>query len=163
MIKEYNVGDVVMVQDCSERPYDLAKITKRYSIHPGSPKTSYEGVLINYGYSTAEFHVSQIIHDHDEFQAHEAVAKMTRASILDEAKQIVSQDRNLDYGSPEKNCADIAILWSTYLGVEIKPHDVGAMMILLKISRIKTSPSKEDHWIDVAGYAAVGGEAYVTD
>jgi hypothetical protein len=26
------------------------------------------------------------------------------------------------------------------------------------VARISTSPSKLDHWIDVAGYAACGGE-----
>ncbi len=32
------------------------------------------------------------------------------------------------------------------------------MMILMKLSRLATSPAKPDHWIDMAGYAACGGE-----
>jgi len=155
MLKEYNVGDLVKVQGCSRRPYDQVKIIERYSINPGGPKTYYVGTMVNYGNTKTDFHLSQIVHEISE----PGPAPMTRESILDQAKQIVMQDRNLDYGSPEKNCADIAALWSTYLGIDIKSHDVGAMMILLKISRIKTSPSKEDHWVDVAGYAAVGAEA----
>jgi len=31
-------------------------------------------------------------------------------------------------------------------------------MNLLKLARIKTSPEHADHWIDIAGYAACGGE-----
>jgi hypothetical protein len=84
---------------------------------------------------------------------------MTRESILDQAKSIVMQDRNLDYGSPEDNFRDIAQMWSTYRGHEFKAHDVAAMMIMVKLSRLKTSPAKEDHWVDIAGYAACGGQA----
>ena len=36
-------------------------------------------------------------------------------------------------------------------------RDVAAMMILLKIARAATS-TKCDHWVDIAGYAACGGE-----
>jgi hypothetical protein len=32
------------------------------------------------------------------------------------------------------------------------------MMALVKISRITPSPNIDDHWIDLAGYAACGGE-----
>ena len=32
------------------------------------------------------------------------------------------------------------------------------MMILLKVARIKSNNSKEDSFIDIAGYAACGGE-----
>ena len=82
-----------------------------------------------------------------------------REVILDTAKQIVMKDRNSHYGDPEDNFRDIAQFWSTYLRHEIKPHDVAAMMILVKISRMATSPTALDHWVDTAGYAACGGEA----
>jgi hypothetical protein len=36
------------------------------------------------------------------------------------------------------------------------------MMALVKVSRISTSPSKLDHWVDLAGYAACGGEVRPT-
>lgn len=82
----------------------------------------------------------------------------TRKEILEEAIRITSNDRNTDYGDPEDNFRMIADLWSTYLnGVAIAPHDVAAMMILMKVARITTSPSKPDHWVDAAGYAGCGG------
>lgn len=84
---------------------------------------------------------------------------MSRASILQDALEIVSKDRNTDYGDPEDNFRDIAELWSVYKGFDFTAHDVAVMMILVKVSRLKTSPDKEDHWIDIAGYAACGGQA----
>lgn len=86
-----------------------------------------------------------------------------RKRILEEAITITSADRNRDYGDPEDNFRMISDLWSTYLGnVRIEPHDVAAMMILMKVARITTSPSKPDHWVDVAGYAGCGGGIVVT-
>ena len=32
------------------------------------------------------------------------------------------------------------------------------MLALLKIARIATGHAKEDNWVDLAGYAACGGE-----
>ena len=32
------------------------------------------------------------------------------------------------------------------------------MMVLLKISRIRVSPDKADHWVDICGYSALSGE-----
>lgn len=85
---------------------------------------------------------------------------MTRKSILETALEIVSKDRNTDYGEPEDNFKDIAKMWSAYKDVEFKAYDVAAMMIMLKVSRLKTSPAKEDTWADIAGYAGCGGQAY---
>ena len=83
---------------------------------------------------------------------------MTRESILKAANGIVTTDRPNDYGDPENNFDMIANLWSDYLKVSLKAQDVAAMMILLKISRIASGHDKLDNWIDIAGYAACGGE-----
>ena len=83
---------------------------------------------------------------------------MTRDEILDAAKRCVCGDREQDYGSPEKNFERIAEFWSTYMGYPVVAHDVAAMFALLKIARIATGHAKEDNWIDLAGYAACGGE-----
>lgn len=83
---------------------------------------------------------------------------MERYEILDIAKDIVTKDRNEQYGSPENNFNQIAEYWSNYLGTKINDHDVAIMMILLKIARIKTGSPKADNYIDIAGYASCGGE-----
>ena len=83
---------------------------------------------------------------------------MKREEILDAAKRCVCGDREQDYGSPERNFQMIADFWQNYLGYSVKPEDVAAMLALLKIARIATGHAKEDNWIDLAGYAACGGE-----
>lgn len=83
---------------------------------------------------------------------------MKRADILNTANKIVNGERQEDYGSPEDNFTKIGVLWSTYLGVAITAEDVAAMMILLKTARISPGQTKIDNWVDIAGYAACGGE-----
>lgn len=83
---------------------------------------------------------------------------MNRADILDHAKAIVVSDRNLDYGEPEQNFSCIAEMWTLYKSEPFEPHDVAAMLALVKIARIRNSPDKDDNWVDLAGYAACGGE-----
>lgn len=89
---------------------------------------------------------------------------MKREEILDAAKRCVCGDREQDYGSPENNFQTIADLWTSYLqaqGVNLDflvLYDVAAMLALLKIARIASGHAKEDNWIELAGYAACGGE-----
>lgn len=88
---------------------------------------------------------------------------MTRTEILLAAQRCVCGDREQDYGSPEDSFATIAALWTAYLGAEIDSKDVAAMLALLKIARIAAGHAKEDNWVDLAGYAACGGEIETED
>ena len=63
-----------------------------------------------------------------------------------------------DYGSPENNFQTIADFWSVYKGVKFSASDVAMMMALLKVARIKSGGGTEDSFVDLAGYAACGGE-----
>ena len=92
---------------------------------------------------------------------------MKRPEILEAAAKCVCGDREQDYGSPENNFFTIARMWSAYLSALptdengdrcLKPKDVAAMLALLKIARIASGNAKEDNWVDLAGYAACGGE-----
>lgn len=88
---------------------------------------------------------------------------MTRKDILQIAEKMVNGDRQDDYGKPERNFERIAMLWTHYLGpdrlqIGISPVDVAAMLALLKIARIASGHGKSDNWVDLAGYAACGGE-----
>lgn len=83
---------------------------------------------------------------------------MTRAECLHTAEEIVTKDRNSQYGEPEDCFALIARLWTDYTAVNLSSADVAAMMILLKVARIRASDKKEDSWVDIAGYAACGVE-----
>lgn len=88
---------------------------------------------------------------------------INRKEVLDRADKCVNGDRQGSYGSPEDNFARIAKMWNAYWGntyphKEFKPSDVAAMLVLLKVARIGSGNYKDDNWIDVAGYAACGGE-----
>lgn len=84
--------------------------------------------------------------------------KMTRAEILQTAEKMVCGHREQDYGAPEDNFQVIGDLWSTYIGVPIDATDVALMMCLFKIARLTTGAGTADSYIDLAGYAACGGE-----
>ncbi|MBR5285399.1 MAG: hypothetical protein IKU30_00730 [Clostridia bacterium] len=83
---------------------------------------------------------------------------MTRKDVLDAAEKCVCGKREQDYGSPEDNFRTIAQLWSAYKGVDFTALDVAMMMALLKIARIRTGKGTADSFVDLAGYAACGGE-----
>lgn len=90
---------------------------------------------------------------------------MTRENVLAQAKACVCGDREADYGSPEQNFATIALFWNVYLNrirlsgpVIVQPKDVAAMLALLKLARVSSGHAKADNWVDLAGYAACGGE-----
>lgn len=83
---------------------------------------------------------------------------MKRSEILQTAEKQITGQREQDYGSPERNFEIIANLWSDYLDTEITALDVSMMMCLLKIARIKNGGGTGDSFVDIAGYAACGGE-----
>ena len=93
--------------------------------------------------------------------------RLTRAEVLHRAEQCVCGEREQDYGTPENNFDTIAEFWITYLNracvdedgcVYIDATDVAMMMALLKIARIAGGSGTRDSFIDLAGYAACGGE-----
>jgi hypothetical protein len=89
---------------------------------------------------------------------------MKRADILATASEYVTQDRAATHGDAENNFRRIADLWNAYLGVNtISAVDVAVMLALLKVARIKSNPKHPDNWIDIAGYAACGGEIATGD
>ena len=89
---------------------------------------------------------------------------MKRADILATASEYVSIDRAATHGDAENNFRRIADLWNAYLGVNtISAVDVAVMLALLKVARIRSNPKHADNWIDIAGYAACGGEIATGD
>jgi len=89
-----------------------------------------------------------------------------RETTLDLAKVAVVTDRLQEYGEPEDNFLDTAELWNGYLrslygdtAPLLNALDIANLMILLKMARLKTSPKKLDHYVDMAGYAACGASA----
>jgi Domain of unknown function (DUF6378) len=81
-----------------------------------------------------------------------------RAAILDEAKDCVCGDRVRTYGNPCDNFETVAVMWSAYFGFEVTPAQVAICQVLLKVGRLKTTESHHDSWVDICGYAGIGGE-----
>ncbi|MAN99921.1 DUF6378 domain-containing protein [uncultured Roseovarius sp.] len=81
-----------------------------------------------------------------------------RSAILAAATQAVTVDRAATHGAAEQSFAQIAALWSVRLGVEITPEQVAILLVDLKTVRAWGNPGHFDNWVDIAGYAACGGE-----
>lgn len=90
-----------------------------------------------------------------------------RTYILETAKTVVTGQREDTYGGPEDSFRLTAELWEPYLrakcvsldaDVSLEPEDVAIMLALLKVARLAASPGHTDSWVDLAGYAACGGE-----
>lgn len=96
--------------------------------------------------------------------------KNNRTTLLQNANKLVDGIRDANYGDPVDNFQTTAEFWQTYLvriidardgELDLKPHDVAAMMTLLKVARLAWTPDNEDHWTDGAGYMACGWDCTV--
>lgn len=95
------------------------------------------------------------------------LAPETRREILQAAERCVCGDRDQDYGGPEDSFALIARLWEPIIkarcvgpgaDVCVDAVTVALCMAELKIARAATNETHMDSWVDLAGYAACGGE-----
>ena len=82
---------------------------------------------------------------------------MKREDILRQAEKLINGDRAKDYGDAYVNHKRIADMWSVVFGKEVTVRQVILCMIAMKVARL-VHDSKEDSWVDVCGYAALGGE-----
>jgi hypothetical protein len=73
-------------------------------------------------------------------------------NILQEAQRLVCGSRRQEYGNMSECFVMIAELWSDYIHVQVTPHDVCQMMILLKVARGRNGYQR-DTSCDIAGYA----------
>lgn len=90
--------------------------------------------------------------------------KLPRQQMLEEAADIISGQRDTQYGGPEDNFGRIAKIWSVILGIEVTTEDVAMMMVGLKVARYANkSGFQGDTWVDIAGYAACGYEVGIRD
>jgi len=82
-----------------------------------------------------------------------------RTHILETANNLITGNREQDYGSPKLNFQNVADRWSQLLSVDIEPWHVALLMADLKIARLATTGRPhEDSLIDICGYAALAAE-----
>ena len=86
----------------------------------------------------------------------------TREDFLKEAESLINGPRAKEYGPAKLNHQRIADIWTillrSKLSSEITPEEVVACMVGLKLARLAEDISKDDSWVDIIGYAALGGE-----
>lgn len=95
------------------------------------------------------------------------VEPIPRASACDEAKQLITGDRNNQYGPPTQDFKRTAAMANGFgfqvNGEPLKAHHVAIFMMLLKTSRLAWTPAKRDSWVDGIGYAGCGYECAVEE
>ena len=95
-----------------------------------------------------------------EVAAPEQITK--REEILRTANRLIHGDRQQDYGQPIDSFTRVAQAMNVVLeGAGHPPIDAttaAKLMIALKLSRLAGGDNKDDTWIDLAGYAALGAE-----
>jgi len=89
---------------------------------------------------------------------------MHRSVLLSLAANAINGDRAKDYGDAHENFSRIAAGWSVILESapedisDLRPGRVALMMCWLKMCRLMNRLGHQDSWVDLAGYAALGGE-----
>ena len=78
-----------------------------------------------------------------------------RDQVIEQAQHLIGGDRREQYG--DDTFRTLAVMWSAYLGIEIKSHQTAEMLALLKIARNRHRP-KLDSYIDGIGYLALAAE-----
>ena len=81
-----------------------------------------------------------------------------RQFFLKTAEQLINGPRAKEYGPARKNHERIAQIWSIILEQDITPEQVVACIVGLKLARLSEDMTKDDSWVDIIGYAALGGE-----
>ena len=86
----------------------------------------------------------------------------SRKDFLDTAEGLINGPRAKEYGPAKLNHQRIADIWSILLAkklsADITPEEVVACMVGLKLARLAEDTGKDDSWVDIIGYAALGGE-----
>ena len=83
---------------------------------------------------------------------------LSRAAILEAAAHACLHTRAATHGALEDSFGQLAAVWSVRLGVTVSPAQVALMLVDLKVTRAWGNPGHADNWVDIAGYAACGGE-----
>ena len=84
--------------------------------------------------------------------------KKDRKYFLDEAEKLINGPRAKEYGPAKFNHERIAKIWSVILAREVTAQEVVACMVGVKLARLAETIEHDDSWVDIIGYAALGGE-----
>lgn len=99
----------------------------------------------------------------DRVLGEKAEVSDVKATIADEAKNIVNGARRNAYGRPEDNFERIARFWKAYFDntgrpIDLTAADVSPLMRLMKEARLCETPNHRDSFVDLVGYTLTGAE-----
>lgn len=89
---------------------------------------------------------------------------MNKKDVLEKSIELITTNREKDYGSTHTNFGRIAKLWSVVFepilkeGAVVEPFRVALAMDQLKTARLVETPDHADSWFDKGGYVGIGGE-----
>jgi hypothetical protein len=91
-----------------------------------------------------------------------------RAGVLNEARALITGDRNNAYGPPTQDFSRTAGALNAYGyrgadGRELAAHDIAIFVMAVKMSRLMWTPGRRDSWVDIAGYSGCGYECAVEE
>lgn len=95
---------------------------------------------------------------HRAFGSASNVLSGARLSLLNEALELTGGDRNADYGDPYDNHKLIADLATMITGKQLTAYDIVLVQVATKLSRMKVSRTKRDHYVDLMAYAGIAYE-----
>lgn len=78
-----------------------------------------------------------------------------RIDLLETAIKLTGSDRNQAYGNPFENHQHIALIFNAITGRSLSSADIALVHIATKLARMRTSPGKEDHYVDLMAYAGI--------
>jgi hypothetical protein len=91
---------------------------------------------------------------------------MKASAIAQKATDLVGGDRKAAYGDVVDGLEKIATMMNAVLtiagkspAIPIEARDVAMLMVAMKTARVYTGPFRADSFVDIAGWAAVAGEA----
>jgi hypothetical protein len=93
-----------------------------------------------------------------EIKKEKVKMKKNRKYFLDEAEKLINGPRAKEYGPAKFNHERIAKIWSVILAREVTAQEVVACMVGVKLARLAETIEHDDSWVDIIGYAALGGE-----
>lgn len=90
----------------------------------------------------------------------DSATEQDTAWFCDTAKGLIGGNgqRRQDYGGVEESFERIAKLWSVVIGTDVTAEQVALCMVQLKLARLFVTPNHTDSWVDIIGYAALGGQ-----
>jgi len=99
----------------------------------------------------------EVNRDHSEWAALETLRARNGDSILLDAYE-TGRRRGKQYGPPDENFEQAAVLMGAYLGLDLNGLDYAMLMIQAKMARLQTGGVDREHLLDIAGYARAAAE-----